>query len=270
MGTQICETCRYWKMSPKTTAVMVCTEGINHLDFREVAQCVNHKQKGDKMTVELLSATDLWVAARGIRKCWASEGKSDTYVCDKGTCVEQVLVGKNDKALIHRIGNKNKHASTLEHLNYSFDIDGISRACLQEVVRHRHASISVKSTRYTLKELKGEQPFLPDEEDNYDRASEYVVFTDNADVNYHIIAALDGIRKLVASGIANDVSKYALPESFKTSFVWTINARSLQNFLALRTNKAALQEIRELAYEIYSNLPEDHKYLFTEFLYEEE
>ena len=118
------------------------------------------------MQVKLLHATPLWVASTAIRKCWASEGKSDTnyksqeeiytYVCNlskEATSVMDSELGDKDKALIERVGNKFKHASTLEHINYSFDIDGISRACLQELARHRMQSLSVKSTRYTLKEL---------------------------------------------------------------------------------------------------------------------
>ena len=125
------------------------------------------------MTVKLLHSTPLWVASKAIRKCWASEDKSDTtidyvdvglesdylYISSK-ELDHEVEAGPKDKELIHRVGNKNKHASTLEHINYSFDIDGISRACLQELARHRHASMSVKSTRYTLKELKEEQQLV--------------------------------------------------------------------------------------------------------------
>ena len=107
------------------------------------------------MKVTLLHNTPLWVCARAIRTCWDSHDKSDTkiYTNEKdkiygGSC------GEKDKELIERVGNKNKHSSTLEHLSYSFEIDGISRACLQELARHRMASYSVKSSRYTLKELK--------------------------------------------------------------------------------------------------------------------
>lgn len=114
------------------------------------------------MKVELLHHTPLWVASTAIRKCWASEDKSDTELDYNDECELEVICGPKDKALIERVGNKNKHSSTLEHLNYSFDIDGISRACLQELARHRHASMSVKSTRYTLRELKNEEPFVVD------------------------------------------------------------------------------------------------------------
>jgi thymidylate synthase (FAD) len=57
-----------------------------------------------------------------------------------------------------------------------------------------------------------------------------------------------------------------LPESYKTSLVWTINLRSLKNFLKLRTSPAALPEIRELAWAIVDQLPKEHLYLVEEDL----
>ena len=54
-----------------------------------------------------------------------------------------------------------------------------------------------------------------------------------------------------------------MPEAYKTSLVMTINARSLQNFLELRSSKHALWEIQNLAKEIYNILPDDHKFLYT-------
>ena len=48
----------------------------------------------------------------------------------------------------------------VEHTSYSFDISGISRACLQELVRHKVASYTIKSSRYTLQELKDEESFI--------------------------------------------------------------------------------------------------------------
>jgi len=70
--------------------------------------------------------------------------------------------------------------------------------------------------------------------------------------------------------MSNDKAKYMLPEAYKTSLVWTINLRSLQNFLRLRTNKAALPEIRELAYGIYKKIPKEHKYLLIDIIEENE
>lgn len=228
------------------------------------------------MKIELLHSTPLFVASTAIRKCWASEDKSDTVHYEGATYCgycEQMLstghteveLGEKDKELIYRIGNKNKHSSTLEHLSYSFDIDGISRACLQELARHRMASYSVKSTRYTLKELRDYNPFHND--DNYAR---FFVATGNKDIDETTEETLGILQSELIKGISNDKAKYMLPEAYKTSLVMTINARSLQNFLELRTSPHALWEIRELAYGLFDKLPDEHKYLFSDFLYAEE
>ncbi len=202
------------------------------------------------MQVTLLHHTPLLICANAIRTCWQSFDKSDNG-------------GQKDRELIDRVGNKFKHASTLEHLNYNFYIKGISRALLQELARHRVASLSVKSTRYTLKELKEERVF---EENDIKRAEKYLVFTDNDLVNKMSIKALENLRAILESGISNDKAKYCLPESYKTELTWSINARSLQNFISLRSDKAALWEIRELANLIYQSLPNEHQYLFEEQL----
>jgi thymidylate synthase (FAD) len=200
------------------------------------------------MQVTLKHYTPLEVCSHAIRTCWQSFDKSD-------------VGGEKDRALIDRVGNKYKHASTLEHLVYTFYIQGISRALLQELARHRVASLSVKSTRYTLKELKKIEPFA---EDDYEAASEFIVLTRNADVDTASIKALNNLQGLLKQGISNDIAKYALPESYKTELTWTVNARSLQNFLSLRSSKSALWEIRELAIALYRSLPSEHKYIFQE------
>ncbi len=202
------------------------------------------------MKVTLHHYTPLVICSDAIRTCWQSFDKSDNG-------------GEIDRALIDRVGNKFKHASTLEHLVYSFYVEGISRALLQELARHRMASLSVKSTRYTLKELKDEAPFALHDKL---RAEKYLVMTDVELVDQMSISALENLRQVLAQGISNDRAKYCLPESYKTELTWTINARSLQNFINLRSDKAALWEIRDLAAMVYDALPEDHRYLFENSL----
>lgn len=201
------------------------------------------------MKVELLHHTPLHVCSHAIRTCWDSHSKSDK--------------GKLDESLIYRVGNINKHKSVLEHLFYNFDIRGISRACLQELARHRMASLSVKSTRYTLKELNKEESFLPLCKDNYKRAQKFIVLQGHELIDFNAIHSLENLRLAVKDGIANDIAKYIIPECYRTELVWSINARSLQNFLELRTAKVALKEIRELAYSVYKALPQEHLYLFS-------
>lgn len=205
------------------------------------------------MQVTLHHHTPLVICSDAIRTCWQSFDKSDNG-------------GEVDRALIDRVGNKFKHASTLEHIVYNFYVAGISRALLQELARHRMASLSVKSTRYTLKELKEETSFAID---NKDRAEKYLVMTGVDMVDEMSIRALENLRIVLVEGISNDRAKYCLPESYKTELTWTINARSLQNFISLRSDKAALWEIRDLANMVYATLPEEHQYLFENSLKEQ-
>lgn len=202
------------------------------------------------MQVELLHHTPLHVCSHAIRTCWNSHSKSDNG-------------GGIDQSLIYRVGNINKHKSVLEHLFYNFDIKGISRACLQELSRHRMASLSVKSTRYTLKELNKEDSFLPLCKDTYKRAEKFIILQGHELIDFNAIHSLENLRLAIKQGIANDIAKYIIPECYKTELVWSINARSLQNFLELRTAKVALKEIRELAYSVYKALPQEHLYLFS-------
>jgi len=217
------------------------------------------------MEVELLNHTPLWVASTAIRTCWDSGDKSDTgwFIPEsEGDPDAYYVMGEKDLALIDRVGNKNKHSSTLEHITYNFYVSGISRAVLQELARHRIASLSVKSTRYTLKELKNEE-YMTEymDKDAVEFASKYLVWTGNNHVDHFSYKALWHLQAALKKGIANDKAKYCLPEAYKTELTWSINMRSLQNFLSLRTNKAALWEIRDLAHAVFEALPEDHKYL---------
>ncbi|MCR2062523.1 FAD-dependent thymidylate synthase [Campylobacter helveticus] len=198
------------------------------------------------MQVTLLFHTPLSVCSHATRTCWQS--------FDKGDCG-----GEKDKELIDRVGNKFKHASTLEHLNYNFYIQEISRACLQELARHRHASFSVKSTRYTLKELRNESEF---KENDFENAGRYLVFCGNEAVDNASIKALENLREILQTSISLDLAKYCLPESYKTELTFSINARSLQNFLSLRSSKSALWEIRALARTMFEALPDEHRFIF--------
>lgn len=208
------------------------------------------------MKVELLSYTDLSVCDIAISKCYGKEPYEEL---------------EKQQARINRVANVSKHASTIEHLVYSFDIDGISRACLQELARHRIASYTVKSSRYTLQELKKEE-LLSYNEDVLNLidsiVSKYCVLTSHNLVNAKIARQLVHLRSILMSGIPNDIAKYCMPEAYKTSLVMTINARSLQNFLSLRSSKHALWEIQLLANAMYDCIPGEHKFLFENVINE--
>ena len=203
------------------------------------------------------------IDAGSIKKCITAARTSHGSASDN--------MGPKDKKLIRNL-IKWKHTSIFEHCGYTFKIEGVSRALLQELVRHRMASYTVRSTRYTLKDLTKDKdieransaagykrivkrycvvPELPDEV--------LKKFYETTAQNLKYILLFLSKYKL-----SNDLIKYLLPESFKTELVMTLNARSFRNFLKLRTSKAALWEIRELGNMMYKSIPRDHKILYED------
>ena len=156
---------------------------------------------------------------------------------------------------------------------YSFRINRIARLVLMELSRHRECSYSVRSSRYTLKELKNEKPFLEADLDdytysyNYDRAEKYIEFNDEVSSKYQV-NQLELLREEIADGVSLDDAKYLLPESYLTDLVMTINVRSLRNFLQLRLSKSAHKSIRALANEMLTSLPVEHLFLYKDLLEE--
>lgn len=106
-----------------------------------------------------------------------------------------------------------------------------------------------------IRELNGKFGVISKE--NVERASKYIYLTGNDLVDYTSIIQLEFLRETVNTGISNDISKYNLGEAYRTQLTWSINLRSLQNFLSLRTDKKALPEIQHLAHLIYAQLPTD-------------
>ena len=101
---------------------------------------------------------------------------------------------------------------------------------------------------------------------NLTRAQQFLVFCQEPKVNEASVRALENLRILLNEGISNDLAKFCMPESYKTELSWSINARSLQNFLSLRSARSALWEIQNLARAIFDALPDSHKYLFSHCL----
>lgn len=222
------------------------------------------------MHVKLLDNTHLSNAVIGARTCWDSFHLGGLYAIPTDDITEK------DKDLLLRLIFKNKHESISEHIVYTFNLLDVPRYVLQELARHRIASYSVKSTRYTLKELKEEESFfelVPCEEDiiegvkwapNIERTKKYIDINPNISA-YHQVEQLDTLRYVIHNGASLDQVKNLVPESYLTNIVFTINFRSLMNFLRLRTSKSAHYKIRELAFKILEQIPEKHKFLFSEF-----
>lgn len=177
---------------------------------------------------------------------------------------EDKLVEYNIESFISNLINKG-HESVIEHINYTFKVDNITRALLQEIARHRHISMSVKSTRWALKK------FIKDINRKKIEGIDCSGFTDD---QKEIITKLENkvdelyslIGNAVVANIPNDIVKYYITESLNTSCVITLNARELRHIFQLRTSSRALKEFRTLCMEIFKNLPEDHKFMYKDIM----
>lgn len=145
------------------------------------------------------------------------------------------------------------HMSVFEHATATLQIEGISRACLAQLTRHRIASYSVTSQRYC--EVGGNDWYVtPPSVVGTDAESRFRAQTSDAMWSYR--AAID-------EGMKPEDARYLLPEATKTSLVMTINARSLQNLLTLRLDSHAQWEIRSLAAEVEWVLMDYSKQWYT-------
>ena len=129
------------------------------------------------------------------------------------------------------------HLSPFEHASFVFAVDGISRACSHQLVRHRIASFSQQSQRYVRAE-KPEFVVPPTVSSSSDAARSFLEAMDDAYKAY---------ADLLAQGIPEEDARYVLPNACKTNLVVTMNARELLHFFELRLCKRAQWEIRELA-----------------------
>ena len=148
------------------------------------------------------------------------------------------------------------HESPIEHVSFTFGIEGISRACTHQLVRHRIASYSQKSQRYvneTQFEYVTPEAIASDPvaKDVYDETMQLL------QSRYDFIRAgliqkyvKDGMDEKAAEKKANEDARMVLPNACCTSIIVTMNIRSLFNFFKHRCCNRAQWEIRAVANEM--------------------
>ncbi len=133
------------------------------------------------------------------------------------------------------------HQSVLEHVSFTFGIEGISRTTSHQLVRHRLASYSQQSQRY-VSHTKRFGAVIPD------------TVLENAEARElferELASLHDAYSRLVAMGIPAEDARYILPNATETKIMVTMNARELLHFFALRCCRRAQWEIRAMAIEM--------------------
>lgn len=153
------------------------------------------------------------------------------------------------------------HESPIEHVSFTFGVEGISRACSHQLVRHRIASYSQKSQRY-VNEDSFEYVIPPEVEKIPEAKEEFIRQMKMIDDGYKQLAELLTVKHteaFIAEGLdekaalqrakkkAIEDARFLLPNACETKIVVTMNARSLMNFFRHRCCNRAQWEIKEVA-----------------------
>ena len=157
------------------------------------------------------------------------------------------------------------HASPTEHASFTFAIEGVSRALLAQITRHRIASYSVQSQRYVRLDdfhyvIPPEVEADPASKELFlkamdEQASQYLAIAEALTKKHEAELLAEGLSEKEAHSkaekMANEDARFVLPNACETKMVVTMNARSLNNFFAIRCCNRAQWEIRALAEEMY-------------------
>lgn len=208
------------------------------------------------MKVKLLSYTpepEKLVAAAA-KLCYSKSGVDD---------ITEKLTPENTADFINNLISMG-HESPFEHISFTFGVEGVSRALLAQITRHRIASYSVKSQRYVSE--SSFEYIIPREIENDDEAREIFLEAMEKSREYYLrlsdILKKRNYEELIKDGVnekkaeryaekkAIEDARFVLPNACETKMVVTMNARSLFNFFAHRCCSRAQWEIRALADEM--------------------
>src|SRR5665648_1265966 len=139
------------------------------------------------------------------------------------------------------------HLSALEHASFTFGIDGISRACSHQLVRHRLASYSQQSQRYV--HFSEDSGFIipPKIAEDAEALGVFEEAMGQALAAYDKLVELGTARGLAKETVQED-ARFVLPNAAETRLVVTMNARELRHFFQVRCCRRAQWEINELAW----------------------
>ncbi len=221
------------------------------------------------MKVELLNYTkdaEMTIAQAG-KLCYSPVGVDEI----KET-LDQETIGKYVK-MLSDLG----HYSPIEHVSFTFAVEGVSRTLTHQLVRHRLASYSQQSQRYV--KLEDFQYIIPPAIEENEQAKKIFVEAMEADKevylklvdclyekNYREMLDLGYSEKKAksqAEKISIEDARYVFPNACETKIVITMNARSLIHFFTVRCCNRAQWEIREMATEMLKLVKNIYPALFS-------
>jgi thymidylate synthase (FAD) len=164
------------------------------------------------------------------------------------TSLKDKIEAKDQKSFVGKLIQMG-HMTPIEHPTFTFAIEGISRACSHQIVRHRLASYSQQSQRYVSEEDGFDYVIPPVIKEDKKLKRAFVASMKEAQNAYNIM-----VKKLNEKGIngesANQDARFILPNAAETKIMVTMNARELLHFFRQRCCNRAQWEIRKMSEEM--------------------
>ena len=184
---------------------------------------------------------------------WVGKSRSFEEVMER---VEGETIEEKKRTLLDHL-MRSGHWGPFEHPQVTFAIEGISRACMAQLTRHRHASFDVMSLRYVdlSDEMDLKQRFTyPDTFEQEEVISREGVGNVSMPVQkrQNLVDEVykncaDAYCKLVEAGIPKEDARMLLPIGTKVNLTFSMNARSLMHLLDMRMKADSQWEIREMS-----------------------
>ena len=162
-----------------------------------------------------------------------SQCYNESFTFDDALNTPEDKKNKTVKAVL-----KSGHDSVSEHVSFTFLIENVSRVLTHQLVRHRIASYSQRSARYTKINSEAEWYVVPK---TVKTPEQIKIFTDI--MKEEAIA----YNKLIELGVPKEDARFVVGDGQCTNIVVTMNCRTLKNFFAERLCTRAHWEIRSLA-----------------------
>lgn len=183
---------------------------------------------------------------------------SAAKLCYSAVGVDQILddlTEENTEKFLNMLMSYG-HESPVEHVSFTFAIEGVSRSLTHQLVRHRIASYSQQSQRY-VKLAQFEYIIPPEIEKDEEAKQTFIEAMEQCQKSYDDLVGIlknkylsQGLNSIGAEKKAIEDARYVFPNACETKIVVTMNARSLMNFFRHRCCNRAQWEIRTLAEEM--------------------
>jgi len=203
------------------------------------------EEHNNKPVVHLISKPDnmLKTVYTACRTCYSADAPYNIY---NSTDDEEKML-----KLIERVISSG-HYSTIEHIQVTYAISNVSRACTHQLVRHRHMSFSQKSQRYVKEKGQFDYIIPPTIEKDEKLKKSFEDFMGEISNKY---------QEFIEAGVPAEDARFVMPNAASSSLVASLNLRELIHIANLRLCSRAQYEIRTMVKMMCDELIKEEPWL---------